>query len=170
MSDISVNVASGMEGKYLGFQLKNEDYAISIFKVKEIIEVFPITKVPKMPDFIEGVINLRGKVIPIVDLNKKFGLGNLEKTKENCIIITEVQIDSNIVLMGILVDKVTEVFYIRPQDLAKDIEFGAADVDFISSFAKIGERVIILLDIDRVLSTAEVTKLKKIEETKGGNK
>lgn len=144
------------EGKYLTFTLAGEDYGIGILKVKEIIGIMSITTVPQTPDYIKGVINLRGKVIPVIDLRLKFALASTDYTERTCIIVVEIAGGSNSILMGILVDSVSEVLNIKSTDIEDTPNFGSRlNTDYILGMAKTGGRVKILLDIDKVLSDNE---------------
>lgn len=139
-------------GKFLTFFLGEEGYGLEILKVHEIIGVLPITRVPRTPEFIRGVINLRGKVIPVVDLRLKFGMPIIEQTEQTCIIV----VDVGKVEMGIVVDKVSEVLNIEPNQIADAPSFGVAvNTDFILGLGKANNKVIILLDIGKVLTTME---------------
>lgn len=150
------------EGKYLSFSLAKEEYGIGILKVKEIIGMMPITTVPRTPPFIKGVINLRGKVIPVVDLRLKFGIEEMGYTERTCIIVVEIASQAGSVLTGIVVDSVSEVLNIKGADIEETPNFGAKlDTDYILGMAKITGGVKILLDIDKVLSAEEITILDK---------
>jgi len=136
--------------KYLTFVLQGEEYGVEILKVREIISIMNITPVPRVPDYIKGVINLRGKVIPIVDLRSKFGLKEAGHTNETCIIVVEV----NGTLTGIVVDTVSEVLDISGEQLEQSPHFGdKVNTDIFIGMAKIKDTVKILLDIDKVLGT-----------------
>jgi purine-binding chemotaxis protein CheW len=140
-------------GKYLTFRLAGEEYGIEILKVVEIIKMMEITSVPRMPAAIRGVINLRGKVIPVVELRRQFGLDTTSDTSETCIIVVNVRILQKDVQMGILVDTVSEVLDISERDIEPAPQFGAcSETDFIMGVAKIKGDVKLLLDINRVLS------------------
>ena len=142
-----------LEGKYLTFILNNEEYGLEILKVREIIGVMDITPVPQTPPFIKGIINLRGKVIPVVDLRLKFVMPEIEYTKETCIIVVDI---SNR-LMGIIVDTVSEVLDIAAKDIEPTPSLGSdIKTDFILGMGKIKGKVKILLDIDRVLTLDEL--------------
>ena len=142
-----------LEGKYLTFILNNEEYGLEILKVREIIGVMDITPVPQTPSFIKGIINLRGKVIPVVDLRLKFVMPEIEYTKETCIIVVDI---SNR-LMGIIVDTVSEVLDIAAKDIEPTPSLGSdIKTDFILGMGKIKGKVKILLDIDRVLTLDEL--------------
>jgi purine-binding chemotaxis protein CheW len=146
-------------GKYLTFGLGNESYGLEILKVREIIGLMDITAVPRTPAFVKGVINLRGKVIPVVDLRLKFDMTEARRTEETCIIV--VQVGS--IEVGILVDKVSEVMNIDGKDIEDAPSFGTnVDTAFILGMGKAGGKVTILLDIGRVLLAEEAGILKEI--------
>ncbi|MBI3793789.1 MAG: purine-binding chemotaxis protein CheW [Nitrospinae bacterium] len=145
--------AKAKEGKYLTFVLGHEEYGLEILKVREIISVMEITEVPQVPPFIKGVINLRGKVIPIIDLRLKFGMSAIEYTRETCIIVVNVRD----LLLGIVVDTVAEVLDIMEKDIDPPPTFGSQiKTDFILGMGKVKGKVKILLDIDMVLSSEEL--------------
>lgn len=151
-----VKVMTDREGKYLTFSLSEEEYGIGILKVKEIIGMMTITKMPQVPAYVKGVINLRGKVIPVVDLRLKFGLEEMEYTDRTCIIVMEIKSNTGSVLMGIVVDAVSEVLNIKATDIEDTPTFGVRlETDFILGMAKAGGGVKILLDIDKVVSAQE---------------
>ncbi len=151
---------AGREGKYLTFSLAGEEYGIGILKVKEIIGLMPITPVPRTPDHIKGVINLRGKVIPVVDLRLKFGMPAAESTDRTCIIVVEIVSESSKIAMGIIVDSVSEVLNIRAGEIEDTPSFGSKlDTAYILGMAKSGQGVKILLDIDRVMSERDMQLL-----------
>ncbi len=155
-------VANGLAelaGKYLTFKLGHEEYGIEILKVMEIIKLMEITNVPRTPEHVRGVINLRGKVIPVVDLRCKFGMEVVEDTDETCIIVVSVtsKDGSDAVQMSILVDTVSEVLDIAGGEIEPAPKFGGSiDTDFIMGMAKSKGGVKILLDIDTVLSGTEL--------------
>lgn len=149
-------------GKYLTFTLGTEEFGIGILKVKEIIGIMPITAIPKTPNYIRGIINLRGKVIPIIDLRLKFGMPIIPATEKNCIIVVEINAThQNAPLqMGIVVDSVSEVLNIQKTQIDKAPQFGVSvDTHFILGIAKMEDRVKILLDIDTVLSSEDIVQL-----------
>jgi purine-binding chemotaxis protein CheW len=149
-------------GKYLTFVLAQESYGLEILKVREIIGLMSITAVPRTPGFVKGVINLRGKVIPVVDLRLKFGMPEAAHTEETCIIV--VQVGS--IEMGILVDKVSEVLNIQGQDIEDAPSFGAeVNTDFILGMGKANGKVTILLSIDKVLASSDMQALASLGET-----
>jgi purine-binding chemotaxis protein CheW len=143
-------------GKYLTFVLADETYGLEILKVREIIGLMDVTAVPQTPSFVKGVINLRGKVIPVMDLRLKFGMPAGTTTDETCIIV----VDVGQVEMGILVDHVSEVLSIDAADIQDTPSFGTnIDTSFILGIGKAGGKVSILLDIGKVLSTAELAAM-----------
>ena len=147
-------------GKYLTFSLAQEEYGIGILKVKEIIGMMPVTSVPRTPEFVKGVINLRGKVIPVMDLRLKFMMEPIAYSDRTCIIVVEIDSESGTVLIGIVVDAVSEVLNIKEEEIEASPSFGTKlNTDYILGMAKIGGGVKILLDIDRVLSTKEIQAL-----------
>lgn len=148
---------SQREGKYLTFALSQEEYGLEILKVREIIGYMEITAVPQTPSHVRGVINLRGQVIPVVDLRSKFGMETAEVTEQTCIIVVEITQAGRKANTGIIVDRVQEVLDIAGQDIEDAPQFGAAvNTDFILGMAKVGDSVKILLDIDKVLGGIEL--------------
>lgn len=160
MQETSTSVAERSKaGKYLTFCLGAETYGLEILKVREIIGLMPITAVPRAPHFIKGVINLRGKVIPVVNLRLKFGMEEVANTEETCIIVVQV----GNVEMGIIVDKVREVLDIPGKDIEDPPSFGGdIDTGFILGMGKAAGKVSILLDIQKVLSTEDVLDIGQI--------
>jgi purine-binding chemotaxis protein CheW len=156
----AVNGMADREGKYLTFSLAGEEYGISILKVKEIIGMMTVTPVPKTPEHIKGVINLRGKVIPVVDLRLKFSMEAMEYTERTCIIVVEILNGNKKISMGIVVDSVSEVLNIKAADIEDTPSFGASlDTTYILGMAKSGQGVKILLDIDKVMGSEEMVDL-----------
>ena len=152
-----VEMAAAKAGKYLTFKIDAEEYGVEILKVKEIIGLMNITKVPRTPAFVRGVINLRGMVIPVVDLRKKFGMQSIEDTKETCIIVMEIVKNGEPISMGILVDAVSEVLDIAGQEIESTPSFGVEiDMGSILGMAKTKGSVKILLNIDRVLTEEDI--------------
>lgn len=144
--------------KYLTFVLGAEEYGLEILKVREIIGLQTITVVPRMPDFIRGIINLRGKVIPVIDLRLKFEMESIEDTEQTCIIVLEL----GDLLTGILVDRVSEVLDIQDEQIEETPQFGiTVDTEFILGIGKTKDKVIILLDIGKVLSSSEIISIHK---------
>jgi purine-binding chemotaxis protein CheW len=144
-------------GKYLTFSLAGEEYGIGILKVKEIIGIMAITTIPRMPSYIKGVINLRGKVIPVIDLRLKFAMAEAEYTERTCIIVVEITGGAGRLLIGIIVDSVSEVLNVKDADIEDTPAFGTRlDTEYILGMAKTDGRVKILLDIDGVLSSEEM--------------
>lgn len=160
MAEATNEAATQLAGKYLTFVLGGEEYGLEILKVREIIGLMDITTVPRTPSYVRGVINLRGKIIPVVDLRVKFGMESVEMTEETCIIVVEVVRDGKSVEMGILVDKVSEVLDIVEEEIEEAPSFGSGfDTDFILGMAKTKNSVKILLNIDAVLSGEEILEM-----------
>jgi purine-binding chemotaxis protein CheW len=153
---VTAGTRAGRAGKYLTFVLAEETYGLEILKVREIIGLMDITAVPKTPSFVKGVINLRGKVIPVIDLRLKFAMPAGQVTEETCIIV----VDVGQVEMGILVDQVSEVLNIAAADIEDTPSFGTnVDTSFILGIGKAAGKVSILLDIAKVLSRDELESL-----------
>ena len=158
--DQSVSKRGHTEGKFLTFSLNGEEYGIAILKVREIMGMMKITTVPQVPAYIKGVINLRGKVIPIMDLRLRFCMESVEHTDRTCIIVVEMGGGSKSHQIGIVVDAVSEVLSIKGSDIEDVPSFSTGvKTDFILGMAKMGEGVKILLDIDRVLAAGEISLL-----------
>lgn len=153
---------TGNIGKYLTFALGDEEFGLEILKVREIIGLMDITQVPRMPDFVRGVINLRGKVIPTIDLRRKFNMEEREDTLETCVIVVFL----GDMLMGVIVDRVSEVLDLPEADIEGTPDFGVSiDTSFIKGVGKAGEKVVILLDIDKVLTEREAEKVTETGKT-----
>lgn len=155
----SLDAGLEKEGKYLTFALANEEYGLEILKVREIIGYIDVTAVPQTPHFIKGVINLRGQVIPVVDLRAKFGMEMTEVTEQTCIIVVEIAQSARTCSTGIVVDRVQEVLDIAGSAIEETPQFDASvNMDFILGMGKVGDSVKILLDIDRVLAGADLDR------------
>lgn len=153
-------------GKFLTFLLGDEEYGIETLKVKEIIGLMPITSVPRTPKFIRGVVNLRGRIIPVLDLRRKFGMSSVEDTEFTCIIVVDVPLHGSTALIGVLVDTVSEVIDIVDADIENAPDFGEAlDTDFILGMAKHKSAVKILLNIDAVLAEPGTVEVAAMSET-----
>jgi purine-binding chemotaxis protein CheW len=153
-------VSEGKEGKYLTFALAHEEYGLEILKVREIIGYINVTAVPQTPPHVKGVINLRGQVIPVIDLRSKFGMATAEITEQTCIIVVEITQSGRKFNTGIIVDRVQEVLDIAGKDIEEAPQFGVSvKTDFILGMGKIGDRVKILLDIGRVLAGGDIGAL-----------
>lgn len=160
--DQAIKTMADREGKYLTFTLDNEEYGISILKIKEIIGMMPVTSVPQTPEFVKGVINLRGKVIPVVDLRLRFGMKSIEYTERTCIIVVEIAERYDNIVIGIVVDSVSEVLNIKGEDIEDTPTFGTKlNTDYILGMAKMEGGVKIMLDIDRVLKGEEIEMIRK---------
>jgi purine-binding chemotaxis protein CheW len=160
--DQAVKVMADREGKYLTFSLADEEYGIGILKIREIIGMMPITSVPQTPAFVKGVINLRGKVIPVLDLRLRFGMQEIEYNERTCIIVVEITGQAGKIQIGSVVDSVSEVLNIKGEDIENTPTFGTKlDTEYILGMAKMEGGVKILLDIDKVLSEGEIAALEK---------
>jgi len=152
---VSASATQSRAGKYLTFFLAGEEYGLEILKVSEIIGMQPITRVPRMPEFVRGVINLRGKVIPITDLRSKFGMEH-DGSEDSCIIVVQMRG----IMTGVVVDRVSEVVAIAEADIEDAPTFGAGiHTEFLLGIGKTGGRVKLLLDIDKVLASSEIAAL-----------
>lgn len=155
-----------LQQQYLTFFLADEEYAIGIQRVKEIIEYAPITRVPKMPEWIRGVINLRGNVVPVVDLALRFGLQARPVTKTSCIVVVEVDQDSERTVMCIVADSVNQVIDLSPQDIEEPPAFGTqVRLDYLSGMGKLGKKFALILNLDRVLSVTELLTLASVQSS-----
>ena len=145
-----------IRAQYLSFSLRGTEYAVGILKVKEILQYEQTTRVPSTPRSVRGVINLRGQVVPVVDLAAKFGLGETEPTRFTCILIVEAKVEGNSTVVGIMADSVQEVIELGRDDVEPPPAFGThVKIDFLQGMGKLGKRFVLLLDIDRVISADE---------------
>ena len=142
-------------GKYLTFVLGRESYGVHVLKIREIIRLIDITPVPRMPEYIRGVVNLRGKIIPVVDLRIKFGLSDIQVTERTCIVVVQINLPSGLKTpMGLIVDAVEEVVALAAGDIESTPDFGGQlDTDYILGMAHVKGVVKTLLDLDRVMAT-----------------
>ena len=148
---------------YLTFTLGQEVFAVDVSKVREVLEFTKITKVPKVPDFMRGVINLRGTVVPVIDLKLKFGMGLTKDTIETCIVVMEVCLDKDrdLTVLGALSDSVQEVIDLDPKDIEPAPHVGTSvDTEFIKGMGKRDENFIIILDIDKIFQGKELEIVK----------
>ncbi len=160
--DQALKVITEKEGKYLTFSLAQEEYGIGILKIREIIGMMPVTSVPRTPEFVKGVINLRGKVIPVADLRLRFGMQAIDYTDRTCIIVVEIEGQAGTIQIGIVVDAVSEVLNIKGEEIEDAPTFGTKlDTDYILGMAKLEGGVKILLNLDQVLSDEVISVLEK---------
>ncbi len=146
-------------GKFLTFFLKDEEYGIEIHKVQEIIGMLPITRVPRTPEHVRGVVNLRGKIIPVTELRCKFGMEYCEDSTETCIIVVK----TSGVEIGVIVDKVSEVLDIAEAEIEDAPTFGAEiSTDYLLGIGKTQDKVRLLLNIDRILSVQEISNFQSL--------
>jgi purine-binding chemotaxis protein CheW len=159
MHSLTTHEPSLHAGKYLTVAIENEIYGISVLKVREIIRLPKITPVPQVPDFVKGVINLRGRVIPVVDLRLRFGM-KAEITDRTCIVVAQVTLVDRCVQMGVIVDRVEEVTNLTREQIEPTPDFGVrVDTAHLLGVAKSSGRVLMLLELDRVLSSTDVQAL-----------
>ncbi len=150
-------------GLYLTFALAEEMYGVEILAAQEIIQMVPITAVPRTPEFVRGVINLRGRVIPVVDLRRKFEMEPTDDTSQTCIVVVEAGADGHRTTMGIVVDQVAEVLDVTADQIEPPPALGAAvDTAFMHGMGKVGEEVVMLLDIRQVLAGGELAMLDQV--------
>ena len=152
--------------RYLSFVLNDEEYGIEILKIKEIMGMTDITALPQTPPFIKGVINLRGKIIPIIDLRTKFDMESRPYNDRTCIVVVEIMFDNEITLMGIIVDSIQEVINI-PEEKISEVPYINAKIksEYIKGIAESGETIKIILDITKVLTEEEFVMLRSLEKT-----
>ncbi|MBT31647.1 MAG: chemotaxis protein CheW [Thalassobius sp.] len=150
---------------FLSFSLGGEIFAANVAKVKEILEVTKLTKVPKSPDYLKGVINLRGTVLPVIDTRVKFGFPETEDTVDTCIIVLTLVIDGDEVSVGALVDTVSEVFETNSEEILPPVSIGNKfRSDFIEGLIKLDDQFIMLLDVDKVFTDEELLVVKETGE------
>ena len=146
-----------LAGKYMTFKLGDEEYGLGILRVREIIGLMDITRVPRTREFIRGVINLRGKVIPVIDLRVKFGFPPQDYTERTCVVVVEVSMAAGKVMMGVIVDSVSEVINISADEIENTPPFGdRVDTSYMRGVAKVKGTVKVLLDLDRVVENTKM--------------
>ena len=159
-------VRARLAGKYLTFNLDHELFGVEILRVQEIIGVLPITKVPKSPHYIKGVINLRGRVIPVIDLRLKLDMPRQDYNERTCIIVVNITFEGQPITVGVVVDNVREVYYFAPNQIELAPKFGVdTDSSALMGIGKINEAVVMLLDIGKALAV-DGTFLKKAMQSK----
>ncbi len=160
MKETDITVTS----QYLTFKLESEVFALDVTQVREVLDLTPITKVPRSPDFMRGVINVRGSVVPVVDLRLKFGLSQVEKTLDTRIVVMEISLDGEITVLGAIADSVHEVIELEPGQIEKPPKIGSRwRTDFIKGIGKRDDQFIIILEIDRIFSTDELALVETTE-------
>ena len=151
------------QAQYLTFLIADEEYAIGILRMKEIIEFDTLTKLPAAPPGVRGVMNLRGSVVPVVDLAVRFGLGERPITRRTCVIIVEVEVEGEQVVMGIIADSVSQVVDFPPDAIEPPPPFGTrVRMDHLLGMGRLGKKFVLILDVDRVLSENEVGALGRV--------
>ena len=153
---------NNLSNQFVTFKIENEMYAIDVFKIREILEVPDITKVPGMPPMIRGVINIRGSVVPVLDLKMKFGQDKTEQTQDTAVIVTEITNDEEIIQIGILVDAAREVITLESEEIEDPPRLGIfIDNKYLSGMGKINDDFVIILNIDKILSEEEISQVTK---------
>lgn len=151
--------------QYLTFSLGEEHYALNVVKVKEVLELAPITHIPKTPDYMSGVINIRGSVIPIVDLRRKFDMPSVEATVDTGIIVVEVNVENDLITIGVIADKVQEVIEIMPENIEPAPRIGSnIDTRFINGMGKYNEKFLIILNVNELFTEEEITTIEEISK------
>jgi purine-binding chemotaxis protein CheW len=155
-----------LEGQYLSFTLDRELFAINVAGIREIIDRTETTRIPRMPAYMCGVTNLRGSVVPVVDMRMKFGLGAVERTIDTCIVVIEIEIEGETTTVGALVDSVREVFELEASAVEAPPKIGAKlDTDFMLGMGRLGDEFVILLDVAKVFSADEIEAVHSAAET-----
>jgi len=158
------DVEPGSTSQYISFHVGGDEYAVSILGAREIIEYTAITRVPMLPPAILGVLNLRGHVVPVIDLAKRFGLQASPITRRTCILVVETKLEGNLTRMGIVIDAIGDVVDLDASDIEKALPFGAkVSLDHLLGLGKAKGRLVLLLNIDRVLSPEEIHAARSIE-------
>ncbi len=149
---------------YLTFTLDGELFAVDVSKVREVLDLTTITKIPKTPDYMRGVINLRGSVVPVIDLRLKFGMSKTETQVNTCIIVLEINMDDEIVVLGALADSVQEVFELEPEQIEAAPKFGTKfKEEFLKGMGKREDKFIMILNIDKVFTSEELVMVQDVE-------
>jgi len=149
--------------QYLTFKLDDETFALTIGKVREVLDFTTVTRVPQTPDYMRGVINLRGSVVPVMDLNRKFGMAHTDKTVNTCIIIVEIDMEGETTILGALADSVQEVLELEPDQIEPPPKIGTKlRTEFIKGMGKHNDEFIIILDIDKVFSAEEISTVQNV--------
>ncbi|HEX4228738.1 MAG TPA: chemotaxis protein CheW [Bryobacteraceae bacterium] len=163
--DRALPVGQERAGKYLTFSLASEEFGIRVLQVREIMGLQDITFVPQAEPHIRGVINLRGKVVPVICLRTKFGMPKIESTQRTCIIVVQVRGEDGLMLMGVLVDSVSEVVTLNGSEIEDTPEFGTGqDLGYILGMAKVRDSVKILIDIEQILTASEISGLERLRK------
>jgi Chemotaxis signal transduction protein len=151
---------------YLTFTLDEELFAVDVAKVREVLDYTVITKIPRTPEYMRGVINLRGSVVPVIDLRLKFGMSKTENKLDTCVIVLEIQLDNETIILGALADSVQEVFELEPDQIDPAPRFGTRfKTEFLKGMGKRDEKFIMILDIDKVFTTDDLILVQDMEKT-----
>ncbi len=151
---------------YLTFTLEHDLFAVDVAKVREVLDYTSITKIPRTPEYMRGVINLRGSVVPVIDLRLKFGMSKTENKVNTCIIVLEIDMEGELIILGALADAVQEVFELEPDQIEPAPRFGTRfKAEFLKGMGKRDERFIMILDIDKVFSSDELALVQEMEKS-----
>ena len=158
-----METAEKLSDQFLTFTLAEDTFAVDVLMAREILDFGEVTRVPQTPDYMLGVINLRGNVVPVVDMRLKFGMDDVEKTRDSCIIVMEVDVDGNPVVVGALADSVSEVLDLQPSQIEPPPRIGTRlSTEFIKGMGNLGEKFIIILDINKVFSSDELAMVQAV--------
>jgi purine-binding chemotaxis protein CheW len=164
MDNINTNTTEGRTQQFLNFDLDSEVFAVEIDKVREVLDYETVTRIPQTPDFMTGVINLRGSVVPVIDMRKKFRLSEKEITEDTCIIIVEVSVDGSSVVIGALADAVREVFDLSLEEIEPVPQIGTQlSPEFLRGMAQKNNEFVLIMDIDKVFSVGEIELIGEAE-------
>ncbi len=154
-----------LTNQYLAFKLNKDLFAVDVAKTREILDFVDVTRVPQTPDYMLGVINLRGKVVPVINLHRKFGMDEVERTVDTCIIVMEVEVKETAVIIGIVADAVQEVLDLNAEQIEPPPRLGSRlNTEFIQGMGNLEEQFVIILDIDRIFSIEELVVIDEQEE------
>ena len=161
-----METAEKLSNQFLTFSLAEDTFAVDVLMAREILDYSEVTRVPQTPDYMLGVINLRSNVVPVIDMRLKFGMEDVEKTRDSCIIVMEVDVDGNPVVVGALADSVSEVLDLMPSQIEPPPRIGTRlNTEFIKGMGNLGEKFIIILDINKVFSTDELALVQAVSGT-----
>jgi purine-binding chemotaxis protein CheW len=162
---VSLEMGQDAEGpQYLTFMLAGEHYGVDILRVQEIKGWAPVTRIPNTPEYLRGVLNLRGTIVPILDMRMRFDLENAEYTPLTVIIVLSVHTENGERVIGVVVDSVSDVLNVRPEDIKPTPDFGSGvDTDFLNGLAASGDEMVMLLDVDKMMSADELSSLESLD-------
>jgi purine-binding chemotaxis protein CheW len=160
-----MEAAKNIQNQFLSFTLADDIFAIDVVMAREIVDYAEVTQVPQMPEYMQGVVNLRGAVVPVIDMRLKFGMDAGESTRDTCIIVMEIDSDGEMMTVGALVDSVQEVMDLDPSQIEPAPKIGTKlNTEFIQGMGNLGEKFIIILDINRIFSADEIDVVKAVTD------